>query len=206
MLTPVEIGGRVGPPKSQSDSRRGELLRVPKASRLKLSSFISSHRLPNQSRRDVNDVIQPVQQKHHWDFRRLFIHPEEQSPWCSGPVRPPLCACHRARCRSHPAAFQAAGWGDCGKGPEPCGGEGSERGRGTWAPDETVPGAAPGAGGAGAWVDRAGTVWQRMEAAPALGWAAGGLWGSRAAALSRAPKPCVCSSPGGLWSACPAHL
>lgn len=65
MPAPVEIGGRAVPPKSQSDSRRGELLRVPKASRLKLSSFISSHRLPNQSRRDVTDVIQPVQQKHH---------------------------------------------------------------------------------------------------------------------------------------------
>lgn len=40
-----------------------------------------------------------------------------------------------------------------------CGEEGSERGRGTWAPDETGPGAAPEAGGgAGAWVDRAGTA------------------------------------------------
>lgn len=62
MLAPVEIGGRAAPPKSQSDSRRGELLRVPKASRLKLSSFISSHRLPDESKTDVNDVIQP---KHH---------------------------------------------------------------------------------------------------------------------------------------------
>lgn len=48
MFAPAETGGRLAVPKSQSDSRRGELLKVPKASRLKLSSFISSHRLPEQ--------------------------------------------------------------------------------------------------------------------------------------------------------------
>lgn len=51
-FAPLEAGGGRLVAKSQSDSRSGELLKVPNASRLKLSSFISSHRLPEVRRID----------------------------------------------------------------------------------------------------------------------------------------------------------
>lgn len=54
-------------PKSQSDSRRGELLKVPRASRLKLSSFISSHRLPKQIGREVSVLMQHFKQQNKAD-------------------------------------------------------------------------------------------------------------------------------------------
>lgn len=52
-FAPPQAGGRLAVPRSQSDSRSGELLKVPSASKLKLSSFISSHRLPE----DIESLV-----------------------------------------------------------------------------------------------------------------------------------------------------
>lgn len=43
---PLDAGVRPGVPRSQSERCSGELLKAPRVSRLKLSSFISSHMLP----------------------------------------------------------------------------------------------------------------------------------------------------------------
>lgn len=73
----METGVRLAVPKSQSDSRRGELLKVPKASRLKLSSFISSHRLPMQIDREVSVLMQQpldyiANKKRGWHLKNVF--------------------------------------------------------------------------------------------------------------------------------------
>lgn len=139
-------------------------------------------------------------------YTKICVYLAGQSPWCLDPVRPPLCVYRCARCKNHLGACWAAGWVDCDKGRVPYGGEASGLGLGTWGPAGPEPGAGPEAGGAGAWVDRAGIAWLWVEAEPGLGRAAGGQQGSWADGSCQAPGPYVCSSLAGLWSVCLAHL
>lgn len=138
-----------------------------------------------------------------WDYFRYLAG---QSPWCSGPAHPPLCACRRAHCRSRLAACWAGGWVGCARGRALCEGGVSGPVRETWGPSEPGPAAGPAAGGAGELAGRAGTRWLWVGPALGRGWPAVCRLDSRIVGSFRGPQVSVGSFRGGRWSACPAHL
>lgn len=135
-------------------------------------------------------------------FTRWCAHLVMQSPWCWGPEHPPhYWGLRRGGCSNHGAPWPGAAVdGGCARGLAPCAGGASEPGPARWSPAWTGNAAAAAGGVAGGGGGTAGRGWPSPAAA--RGW-----WDrTPAAGSSPAPYSSVCSSPAGLWSACPARL